>query len=258
MKKTNIILFCFIFIFYFCLHSHAEIIYLKNGMQMDGQIIEENDKEVRLEVYGGIIVLQKSTIKEINRGEAQGFPVNSKKETDSSSKRSPEKIKDNVHATEVKGYPGILMDEEHGFSLRYPDTWTAKVSDPKNLLAKYGLNILKYYTIKDRENTLEISAYVLDNPEKKPISGFLTVKKESKKSKVEYMIPRTVHNDVPVPYVEVGYIYDPPLWGMIKGETESIHSISPAKYVYIQIAVSKWAKEYLDTVKSVINSVEKK
>ena len=59
MKRTNVNLLCLISILHLSFHSHAETICLKNGMQMEGRIVAENDREVRLEISGGIIAIPK-------------------------------------------------------------------------------------------------------------------------------------------------------------------------------------------------------
>jgi hypothetical protein len=145
--------------------------------------------------------------------------------------------------------PKILTDDEHGFKLEIPDTWTVNTEDNPNLTGKYDLDLIKAYQIKDPEKKYELRVYVLSNPEKKSINDFLTVKKELKKSVVEYVIPRTVHEDASVPYVEVGYSYDPPQWGLIKAEIESMHALAPDKFVYMQLSVAKSVGEYVDFAK---------
>ena len=80
------------------------------------------------------------------------------------------------------------------------------------------------------------------------------MKLKTKKSLVEYVIPRTFHENASVLYVEAGYSYEPPLWGVITAEIESMHALAPDKYVYMQLSVAKTAVSYLDTTKSLIAS----
>ena len=143
-----------------------------------------------------------------------------------------------------------LIDEEHGFKLEHPDTWIVNTLDDPNLTGKYGLDLIKAYQIKDPEKKFELRVYVLGNPDKKDVNDFLTTKKESKKSTVEYVIPRTYHEDPSVPYVEAGYSYDPPQWGLIKAEIESMHALTTDKFVYMQLSVAKNAGDYVDIAKA--------
>ncbi|MFC2091705.1 ankyrin repeat domain-containing protein [Elusimicrobiota bacterium] len=165
---------------------------------------------------------------------------------------------DKINLPENSNYTdswNTLSDNKFLFSLKYPDNWQAYPGNPAELTNIYGLPILRYYYLESPSKKIEGHLYILDNSTGKPLGSFFRINEKASNSKVAYIIPRKTYLANKPAYIQVGYSYDPPFWGTIKAEIETIYRISSDKYIYIQMSISRSATQYLDTIKKITGSL---
>ena len=73
--QFNTFLTIYIGIFVFCGTASADMVYLKNGGELEGVVKKEDNEEITLEVRGGEIVINKNEIRSIERSDTDANKV---------------------------------------------------------------------------------------------------------------------------------------------------------------------------------------
>ena len=140
-----------------------------------------------------------------------------------------------------------LRNDAQGYEVAHPSAWKVSLNKDTNVIGIYKLARLSYDVFKS--DTMEMRVYTLDNPERKPVNGFLT----SGKLKSKEFIKRTETSITEMGAVLHGYEYTPPQFGIIKYEVEMMIALSPEKMAYIQIFATKSVSD--SDIKSVVEKV---
>ena len=142
-----------------------------------------------------------------------------------------------------------FTDGEYGLTFRIPADWTISTPDP-DPIAIYDLPILKYYAMSAPTDSMALRLYFLDNPAETPLVSFLTVPRAGS----VIVITRHVEVVGGLNILQVGYEYDPPVFGGIAVEVENLIERTPAIFAYLQLAAAP-GQDYAGLLDELIGSI---